>query len=110
VVPGTLTRGTVERPRPGKSCRLCCVSSVPSLQLCTVVARGDARNVFLILQKGGSGCEHLQTVCLDIIALCLEHRLDQRPEWLPWEENERADYLSKIRDVDNFGIYPDVFA
>jgi hypothetical protein len=78
------------------------------LQDCTVVARGDARNVFSTLQKGGSGREHLQTVCLDIFALCLEHRLNLRPEWLPRKENERADYLSKIRNVDDFGISPDV--
>lgn len=77
---------------------------------CTVVARGDARKVSTILQKGGSGRDHLQTVCLAIFALCLEHCLDLRPEWLPREENERADYLSKIRDVDDFGLSAAAFA
>jgi hypothetical protein len=77
---------------------------------CTVVARGDARNVFSILQKGGLGRNHLQALCLEIFSLCLAHCLHLRPEWLPQEENERADYLSKIRDVDDFGISPTVFA
>lgn len=77
---------------------------------CTLLARGDARNVFSILQKGGSAQEHLHTVCLDIFALCLKHRIDLRPEWLPREENARADYLSKVRDVDDFGLSAAVFA
>lgn len=80
------------------------------LQDCTVLARGDARNVFSILQKGGSGREHLQQICLEIFAVCLEHRVELRPEWLPREENVRADYLSKIRDVDDFGVSSPVFA
>jgi hypothetical protein len=77
---------------------------------CTVLARGDARNVFSILQKGGSEREHLQALCLEFFALCLEHWIDLRPKWLPREDNVRADYLSKIRDVDDFGMSPAVFA
>jgi hypothetical protein len=80
------------------------------LQDCTVLARGDARNVFSILQKGGLGREHLQQICLEIFAVCLEHRVDFRPEWLPREENVRADYLSKIRDVNDFGVSSTAFA
>jgi hypothetical protein len=76
---------------------------------CTVVARGDAQNVFWILRKGGSALEHIQIVCLEIFKHCLEQRIDLQPEWLPREENEFADYLSKIRDVDDFGLATPVF-
>jgi hypothetical protein len=106
------TSNMVLRRLLGESCPLLRLlrSFTPSLlHNCTVIARGDARNVYYILQKGGSAREHLETVCLEIFSLCLEHRLDLRPEWLPREENERADYLSKIRDEDNFGISPTAF-
>jgi hypothetical protein len=76
---------------------------------CTVIARGDAQNVFWILFKGGSALEHIQMVCLKIFQHCLKLRIDLQPEWLPREENEFADYLFKIRDVDDFGLAPSAF-
>lgn len=76
----------------------------PLLGDCTVIARGDALNVFTILSKGGFAKEHLQSVCLDLFALCSELRIELRPEWLPREENACADYLSKVRDSDDFGL------
>ena len=76
---------------------------------CTVVARGDAQNVFWILSKGGSPKEHLQEVCLEIFWHCIERRIDLRPEWLPREDNQRADYLSKVRDSDDFGLSIEAF-
>jgi hypothetical protein len=75
-----------------------------------VLARGDALNVYTILSKGSSAKAHLQSVCLDLFAFCSEHRIELRPKWLPREENERADYLSKVRDVDDFGLSADTFA
>ncbi|GAQ93012.1 reverse transcriptase [Klebsormidium nitens] len=82
----------------------------PLLSDCSVIARGDALNVFSILSKGGSAKEHLQTICLELFSLCSELRIELRPEWLPREENTRADYLSKIRDVDDFGLLAETFA
>jgi hypothetical protein len=77
---------------------------------CYVLARGDALNVYTILTKGGSAKEHLQSVCLELFAFCSENRIELRPEWLPREGNARADYLSKIRDVDDFGLSAEAFA
>jgi hypothetical protein len=82
----------------------------PLLGDCSVIARGDALNVFSILSKDGSANEHLQTICLELFAFCAELRIELRPEWLPREEKERADYLSKIRDVDDFGLSLETFA
>jgi hypothetical protein len=82
----------------------------PLLGDCSVIARGDALNVFSILSKGGSAKEHLQTICLELFAFCAELRIKLRPEWLPREENEHANYLSKIRDVDDFGLSLETFA
>jgi hypothetical protein len=66
--------------------------------------------VFSILSKGGSAKEHLQSIFLELFAFCSEIRIELRPEWLPREENTRADYLSKIRDVDDFGLFSEAFA
>jgi hypothetical protein len=75
-----------------------------------VIARGDAQNMFWILSKGGSPKEHIQTVCLEIFWLCVERRIDLRAEWIPREENQLADYLSKVRNSDDFGLFQDAFA
>ncbi|GAQ81891.1 hypothetical protein KFL_000940010, partial [Klebsormidium nitens] len=82
----------------------------PFLSDCSVLARGDALNVFTILSKGGSAKEHLQAVCLQLFTFCAENRIELRPEWLPREENVRADYLSKVRDVDDFSLSSASFA
>ncbi|GAQ81226.1 reverse transcriptase [Klebsormidium nitens] len=82
----------------------------PLLIDCTVIARGDALNVFSILSKGGSAKEHLQSICIELFAFCSGQRIELRPEWLPREENARADYLSKVRDVDDFGLFAEAFA
>ncbi|GAQ88451.1 reverse transcriptase [Klebsormidium nitens] len=82
----------------------------PLLSDCSVIARGDALNVFSILSKGGSAKDHLQSICLELFGFCSENRIELRPEWLPREQNARADYLSKIRDVDDFGLSPETFS
>lgn len=76
---------------------------------CTVVARGDAQNVFWLLSKGGSPREHIQAVCHDIFWHCVKRRIDLRAEWIPREENQYANYLSKVRDSDDFGLSQDAF-
>jgi hypothetical protein len=75
----------------------------------TVLARGDALNVFFILLKGGSQAEHLQQICLRLFWFCQEHRIDLHPDWIPREKNLLADYLSKVQEVDDFSLQPAVF-
>jgi hypothetical protein len=77
---------------------------------CTIIARGDAQNVFWILSKGGSPEKHIQAVCLDIIWLCVERRIDPWAEWIPRDENQLADYLSKVWDSDDFRLSTEAFA
>ncbi|GAQ93576.1 hypothetical protein KFL_016690010 [Klebsormidium nitens] len=75
-----------------------------------VIARGDAQNVFWILDKGGSRLEHLQEICLDIFWLCYKQQIDLTPDWVPRTQNELADYLSKLVDYDDFGLQPAAFS
>ena len=74
-----------------------------------VLARGDAMNVFWLLKKGGSRAEHLHSICLRIFWLCLELRIELLPEWVPRAQNQLADFLSKVRDVDDFSLQPGIF-
>jgi hypothetical protein len=62
------------------------------------------------LSKGGSPKEHIQAVCLEIFWLCVERRIDLRPEWIPRDENQLADYLFKVRDSYDFGLSSEAFA
>lgn len=71
-----------------------------------VIARGDALNVFYLLERGGSKAEHLQEICLQIFWLCRSLQIDLTPDWVPRDQNQLADYLSKYKDLDDFGLQP----
>jgi hypothetical protein len=85
------------------------VSMVHLLKDCRVTARGDAMNVYFLLERGGSSAEHLQDICLRIFWFCRKHRIQLAPEWIPRELNQLADYLSKVKEIDDFGLQPSVF-
>jgi hypothetical protein len=75
----------------------------------TVVARGDALNVFFLLYRGGSKAEHLQDICLWLFWFCHERHIELVPEWIPRKHNQLADYLFKVHEVDDFGLQPAMF-
>jgi hypothetical protein len=74
----------------------------------TVLARGDALNVFFILLKGGSQAEHLQEICLRVFWFWLEHSIELVLNWILREQNLLADYMSKVQEVDDFSLQPSV--
>jgi hypothetical protein len=76
----------------------------------TQTARGDAMNVFHLLNRGGSQAEHLQEICLRIFWFCQQHNILLEPEWISREQNQLADYLSKVKELDDFGLQPSAFA
>jgi hypothetical protein len=75
----------------------------------SVLARGDALNVFYLLHRGGSKAEHLQEICLRLFWFCHDHEIELLPEWIPREKNQLADYLSKVVEMDDFGLQPEMF-
>jgi hypothetical protein len=85
------------------------VSFVHFLRGCRVTARGDAMNVFFLLDKGGFPAEHLQVLCLCIFWFRRENCIQLEPVWIPRKRNQLLDYLSKVREVDDFGLQPPVF-
>ena len=53
-----------------------------------------------IMHKGSMKSD-LQVIAIDIFKLCLAHSVQLQVEWVP--ENDRADYLSKLVEKDDWG-------
>ena len=53
--------------------------------------------VRILTVGSGKGC--LQDVALQTFALCMSHAIHIEPEWIPREQNEIADYISRIHVV-----------
>ncbi|XP_067648622.1 uncharacterized protein [Haliotis asinina] len=68
----------------------------------------DNQNVESIVSKGSMKAD-LQALALDIFRLCNEYNIRVDMQWIPRLDNERADYLSKIVDADDWGIQDYVF-
>ena len=68
----------------------------------------DNMGVFRIL-KVGSFKPHLQKVAVDIFRLCFALVISLDSQWLPREENVRADLLSRVIDRDDWSLNPAVF-
>ena len=48
--------------------------------------------------------EHLHILALDIFQTAKDNNVDIEVEWIPRTQNERADYLSKIVDYDDWTV------
>jgi hypothetical protein len=58
----------------------------------------------------GSMKEHLQLIALDIFNFCICHAIQIEVEWIPRGFNERADFLSRIIDYDDWMVSPELFS
>ena len=65
----------------------------------------DNQNVASILLIG-SRKECLQALALKIFSLSIQHNIRLEPEWIPRELNQKADYLSRIVDYDDWMLNP----
>ena len=68
----------------------------------------DSQNVAWILQVG-SKKPHLQEIALRVLSLAVQFQIRLEPEGVPRELNERADFLSRIIDYDDWLLNPSVF-
>ena len=68
----------------------------------------DNQNVVRIVLYG-SKKPILQEEALAIFAIGVNNQIRLEPEWIPREENEFADYLSRIVDHDDWMLNPAVF-
>ena len=58
----------------------------------------------------GSSKPHLQQIAVDIFSICLSFDISLDSQWLPREENARADLLSRFIDRDDWSLNPVVFS
>lgn len=68
----------------------------------------DNQNVVSIVSKGSTKTV-LQALALDIFRICLKYNVNLEMVWIPRLENEKADYLSRIVDLDDWGISAYIF-
>ena len=68
----------------------------------------DNQAVVRIVQVG-SGRPHLQEGALSIFELCFQHNIKLEMEWVPRSANELADYMSRVRDFDDWMVNPSMF-
>ena len=57
----------------------------------------------------GSGKPHLQEGALSIFELCFQHNIKLEMEWVPRSANELPDYMSRVRDFDDWMVNPILF-
>ncbi len=57
----------------------------------------------------GSPKSHLQELALEIRKICIQSDIEIISKWIPREENELADHLSKLRDTDDWSIDDETF-
>ena len=57
----------------------------------------------------GSMKEHLHILALNIFQTTKDNKIEIKVEWIPCTQNERADYLSKIVDYDDWTVKGDYF-
>jgi hypothetical protein len=63
----------------------------------------DNQGVTSIVRKGSMNKE-LQSIAIQIFKICMSKSIQLFMEWIPRSFNERADYLSKVVDYDDWGI------
>ena len=68
----------------------------------------DSQNVVKIVQHG-SRVPALQAEALAIFSVCMVNHIHIEPEWIPREQNELADYCSRIIDYDDWRLNPTIF-
>ena len=84
------------------------VSNVDTLRGKRVKVFSDNKNVQSVLQAGSSK-EELQEIASDVHDFCDSNQIDLSVGWIPRALNERADYLSRCKDCDDWEIADWIF-
>ena len=69
----------------------------------------DNQNVVRILEVG-SKKPQLQEEALAVFSIAAQNLVRIEPQWIPRSDNQKADYLSRLQDTDDWKIQPLVFA
>ena len=86
----------------------CSTPFAPKLKGHTVKWLSDNQNVVQIIQYDNKK-PHLQDGAMSIFEICFQHSIKLVMNWVPRSENEVADYISKLRDFDDWKVNPIIF-
>ena len=67
----------------------------------------DNTGVCTIVQKGSMKVD-LQDLAMKIFNLTSMHSIHLEIEWIPRSENARADYLSRVMEIDDWGVATEI--
>ena len=84
------------------------VAIAPLLAALCVNWCSDNQNVVHILESGSRKGD-LQDKAIAIFSISAEHSIRLEPVWVPRENKGYADYVSKLADLDDWYLNPDVF-
>ena len=68
----------------------------------------DNQNCVSIVHKGSTKL-HLQELAIQIFNLCSSLHISLEIVWIPRSKNSKADYISKMVDIDDWGTCPEFF-
>jgi hypothetical protein len=74
-----------------------------------LVVKTDSQAAAAVLNKGHSMAPQIHSITLRLFRLCSEQGLHLRGVWVPREENQLADYLSKLHDAADWSLSPSAF-
>ena len=63
----------------------------------------DNQNVPRIVSSGSSK-GHLQSEALSIFTICCSRGISIEKEWIPRTRNDKADFLNRVCDSDDWGL------
>lgn len=95
--------------RESETVRRLIKSNVMLLQHKKIKVFSDNKNVQSILQIG-SRKKDLQKIATDINQVCEQHNIELYTEWIPRDQNQEADDLSRCGDSDDWSVSNEVFA
>ena len=106
--PEVLVRGMSSTWRELRGTALVLSSLAHRIAGSTCIHRTDNQAAAHIITNG-SRKDHLQAEALSIHKICQQHNVKLVAEWVPREQNELADYYSKIVDRDDWQVNPQIF-
>ncbi|VDI71134.1 Hypothetical predicted protein [Mytilus galloprovincialis] len=85
------------------------LSLLVTLQGETIKWYTDNQNIVYIIKQGSKKGD-LQLIAFKIANVCKLNNIVLLPQWVPREENSKADQISKSVDCDDWGIDPEVYS
>ena len=92
-----------------RAVRMVLESLIPKLKNECILWFSDNQNVVRIMEIGSKKPE-LQEEAFAIFSIAAQNLIRIEPQWIPRSENQQADYLSRLKDIDDWQIQPLIFS